>query len=65
MRQVLEPIIPGMPRMVGAVHNVRLRDGRERQRSDAAVGGPDRLVFDYCRHLCYSRKSMNRGEAAM
>ena len=51
--------------MVGAVHNVRLRDGRERQRSDAAVGGPDRLVFDYCRHLCYSRKSMNRGEAAM
>jgi hypothetical protein len=37
--------------MVRAVHNMRLGDGWERQRGDTAVGGADRLIFDYCRHV--------------
>jgi hypothetical protein len=42
--------LPGMPRVVRAVHDVRFGDWRERQRGYAAVGGLDHVVFDYCRH---------------
>jgi hypothetical protein len=42
--------IPRMPRVVRAVHDMRLGDWRERQRGDAAVGGLDHVVLDSCRH---------------
>ena len=43
--------LPGMPRVVRAVHDVRFGDWRERQSGDAAVGGLDHVVFNYCRHV--------------
>jgi hypothetical protein len=51
--------------MVGAVHDVRLRDGWERQCGDSAVGGADRLIFNYCRHLDYLHRNTKEGKIAM
>jgi len=42
--------------MVGAVHDVRFRDGWERQCGDPAIGGSNRIVFNYCGHIVYVKE---------
>ena len=51
--------------MVRAIHDVRLGDGWKRQSGDSAVGGSDRLIFDYCRHLGYPFSTVNQGKVAI